>query len=46
MDLTYFDKLANDNNVKFLLGRQDLIDRTVDAKGLKTKVFRETVGEL
>ena len=34
MDLAYADKLAKDNNgVKYLLVRQDLIDRTVDAKG-------------
>ena len=31
-DLTYVDKLAKDNNgVKYLLVRQDLFDRTVDA---------------
>ena len=44
MDLTYVDKLAKDNNgVKYLLLRQDLFDRTVDAKGTKTKVSKETV---
>ena len=44
MDLAYVDKLAKDNNgVKFLLVRQDLFDRTVDAKGLKTKDSKETV---
>ena len=33
MDLAYVDKLAKDNNgVKYLLVRQDLFDRTVDAK--------------
>ena len=33
MDLAYVDKLAKDNTgVKYLLVRQDLIDRTVDAK--------------
>ena len=38
MDLAYVDKLAKDNNVvKYLLVRQDLFDRTVDAKGMKTK---------
>ena len=37
MDLAYVDKLAKDNNcVKYLLVRQDLFDRTVDAKGIKT----------
>ena len=44
MDLAYVDKLPKDNNgVNFLLVRQDLFDRTVDAKGMKTKVSRETV---
>ena len=33
MDLAYVDKLAKDNNgVKYLVVRQDLFDRTVDAK--------------
>ena len=44
MDLAYVDKLAKDNNgVKYLLVRQDLFDRTVDAKGMKTKDSRETI---
>ena len=44
MDLAYVDKLANDNNdVKYLLVHQDLFDRTVDAKGMKTKNSEETV---
>ena len=44
MDLAYVDKLAKDNNgVKNLLVRQDLFDRTVDAKGMKTKDSKETV---
>ena len=44
MDLAYVDKLAKDNNgVKCLLVRQDLFDRTVDAKGMKTKDSKETV---
>ena len=44
MDLAYVDKLTNDNNgVKYLLVRQDLFDRTVDAKGMKTKDSKETV---
>ena len=43
-DLAYVDKLAKDyNGVKYLLVRQDLFDRTVDAKGMKTKVSKETV---
>ena len=44
MDLAYVDKLSKDNNsVKYLLVRQDLFDRTVDAKGMKTKDSKETV---
>ena len=44
MDLAYVDKLAKDNNgVEYLLVRQDQIDRTVDAKGMKTKDSKETV---
>ena len=44
MDLAYVDELSKDNNgVKCLLVRQDLFDRTVDAKGMKTKESKETV---
>ena len=44
MDLAYVDKLAKDNNgVKYLLVRQDLFDRTVDAKAMKTKNSKETI---
>ena len=44
MDLAYADKPSKDNNsVKYLLVSQDLFDRTVDAKGTKTKDFKETV---
>ena len=44
MDMAYVDKLAKDNNgVKYLLFRQDLFGRTVDAKGMKTKDSKETV---
>ena len=44
MDLAYVDKVAKDNNgVKYLLVRQDLFDRTVDAKGMKTKDSKEMV---
>ena len=44
MDMAYVDKLAKDNNgVKYLLVRQDLFDRIVDAKGMKTKDSKETV---
>ena len=43
IDLAHVDKLAKDNNdVKYLLVRQDLFDRTVDAKRMKTKVSEET----
>ena len=44
MDLDYVDKLAKKNNgVKYLLIRQDLFDRTVNASGMKTKDSQETV---
>ena len=44
MDLAFVDKLAKDNNgVKYLLVRQDMFDRTVDAKRMKTKDSKETV---
>ena len=44
MDLAYVDKLAKENNgVKYLLVRQDLFVRTVNAKGKKTKDCQETV---
>ena len=44
MDLAHVDKLAKGNNgVKYLLVRQDLFDRTVDAKGMKSKDSKETV---
>ena len=44
MDLAYVDKLAKANNgVRYLLVRQHLFDRTVNAKGMKTKDSRETV---
>ena len=42
MDLVYLDKLAKDNNgVKYLLVRQDLFERTVDTKGMKSKDSKE-----
>ena len=44
MDLAYVDKLAKDKNgVKYLLVRQDLFDRTVDSKEMKSKDSKETV---
>ena len=43
-DLGYVDKLVKENNgVKYLLVLRDLFDRTVDAKGMKTKDSKETV---
>ena len=43
MDLAYVDKLAKSNNgVRYLLVRQDMFHRTVDAKGMKTKGTKET----
>ena len=47
MDFAYVDKLSKENNgVKFLLVHQDLFDRTVNAKGMKTKDSQETVKAL
>ena len=47
MDLVYVDKLAKVNNgVKNLLVRQDLFDRTVNARGMKTKDSQEAVKTL
>ena len=44
MYLAYVDKLSKDiNGVKYLLVRQDLFDRIVDAKGMKTKDYKEMV---
>ena len=44
IDLADVDKLAKGiNGVKYLLVRQDLFDRTVNAKGMKTKDAQETV---
>ena len=44
MDLAYVDKLAKENNgVMYLLVRQHLFDRTVNAKGMKTNYSQETV---
>ena len=44
LDLAYADKLPKDNKgVKYLLVRQDLFDRTVEAKGMKTKNSKEMV---
>ena len=44
MDLAFVENLAKDDNgVNYLLFRQDVIDRTVDAEGRKTKDSKETV---
>ena len=44
MDLAHVDKLAKDNNgEKYFLVRQDLFDKTADAKGMETKDSKETV---
>ena len=44
VDHAYVDKLAKENKgVKYLLVRPDLFDRTVNAKGMKTKDSQETV---
>ena len=44
IDLGHVDQLSKDNNgVKYSLVRQDLFDRTGDAKGMKTKDSKETV---
>ena len=44
MDLAYVEKLAKDSNgVKYLLVRQVLFDRTVNAKGMKSKDSKEIV---
>ena len=47
MDLAYVDKLEKENNgVMYLLVPQDLFDRTVNAKGMKTKDSQETMKAL
>ena len=44
IDLAYVDKLAKDDNgVKYLLVRQVLFDRTVNAKGMTSKDSKEIV---
>ena len=43
-DMAYVDKLAKDNNgVKYLLVLLDLFERTVDAKGMRTRCSEKTV---
>ena len=43
MDLASVDELAIDKRVKHLLDCQDLFDRTLDAKGIKTTNSKEVV---
>ena len=44
MELAFVDNLSKNNNgVKYLLVQQDMFDRTVDAKGKKTKDSKETL---
>ena len=44
MNLAYVDNLAKENSgVMYLLDLQDLFDRTVNAKGMKSKGSPETV---
>ena len=44
MDLAYVDKLANDNRgIKYFLVRQDVFDKTIDVRGLKTKDSKEAL---
>ena len=44
MDRAFDYKMAKENNgVKFLQVHSDLFDRTVDARGMKTKDYKETV---
>ena len=43
-DLAYLDKLSEGKNgVKYLLVRQELFDRTVDAKSMNAKHSKETI---
>ena len=47
MDLAYVNTFANDSKgVKYLPVRQDLFERTVDAKGMKPSDSKETVRAL
>ena len=44
MDFAYVDKLAKDNReIKYLLVRQEVFDKTIDVRGLKTKDSTETL---
>ena len=44
MDLAYVDKLAKNNRgIKHLLVRQDVFDKTIDVRGLKTKDANEAL---
>ena len=46
MNLAYVDKLAKKNVVKCHLVRQELFDRSVDAKGMKSEDSKETLRAL
>ena len=44
MDLAYVDKLAKNNRgIKYLLVRQDVFDKTIDVRGLRTKDSQEAL---
>ena len=44
IDLAFVDKLAKDNRgITFLLIRQDMFDKTIDVRGLKTKDSKEAL---
>ena len=44
MDLAYVDKQAKDNRgIKYLLVHQDVFDKTIDVRGMKTKDSKETL---
>ena len=45
LDSAYVDKLAKDiNRLKYFIVRQDLFERTVNAKGIKPKNCKGTLG--
>ena len=44
MNIAYVDEISKDDNgLKYLLVRQDLFGKTVDANGMKTNDFKKTV---
>ena len=45
MDLAYVHEIVKrKNSVKYLLGRQDLFETIVEAKGIKTNEYKEITG--